>query len=310
MNDLPLTTAGGLWAVFAGVSFGVTAVVFKMGSSRGLTPVQIVSISACFGAVIFGGMTITAPMEKVPAVVWLPALTAGVTQYLMLLVLRSALRLGPMSAMWCAVSLLFVPVILYSRIALHKSLTLLQIAGVCAAAACVITASAANRRSRADSFRTAGMTGGRGLLYLVVLVTLMLLNGVSGIVQYDLSQRSVDEGMTLLVKHGSCYYFVFYLGIAGVCLLDLAVRGKLLSGLRAAWVFGIIAGACSSLGMYSLGTASALSGSVAFAVCGAAGILWTAIVGAAFFHEQRTFAWYATIALGVVAVIVGNLGAG
>ncbi len=297
---------GGLFAVLSGMAFCIGAILFKVGQGRDLTPMQIIAIAGAVGTVVFAVPAMQAPLGEAPPIVFILAAVAGVSQYFLVTLLRLALKFGAMSAMWCAVSLMFVPVIFYSWLAWDQGLTVCKTVGACMAVACVITATEANRKSH-QTHAHLHMTYRRAAAYLGLLVTIFLVNGVSAGTQFDLSQRMDAAGRKLLDQYGMIYYAAFYATIFITTATDLAIRSKLMPALRKGWWMGILTGVGSVVGMYIVGLASMAIGSITFALCGAAGILTTAIVGAVFFKEKRSLAWYATITLGTVAVIMGNI---
>lgn len=307
LAEITTSAFGGLLAVLAGIAFCIGGILFKVGQGHNLTPMQILVIAAGVGFLIFIVQAFQSPLGEVPAIVFILAVVAGVSQYFLVLLLRLALKLGPMSAMWCAVSLMFVPVIFYSWLALGQGLTGVKIMSVCAAVACVIAAAEANRRSQHKISPHHRLTYRRAFAYLGLLVGIFLVNGVSAGSQFDLSQRAADTSRTLLKEYGTVYYAAFYATIMASAAIDLAARRKLLASLRAAWWLGILTGLGSAAGMYMAGAASIAIGSISFALTGAAGILAAAVAGTIFFSEKRSLMWYATITLGVAAVVMGNL---
>jgi len=307
--DSTTLAQGGMLAVIAGLCYALTGVMLKLGHTRGLAPVQIILISTGLAAVVYGVYAAHILPGGIPPIVWILALAVGLSQYVLQWLLNVAMKLGPLSAMWCAMSLLFVPVIIYSYLVLDKGLTALQLIGACAAIGCVVTASVARHRPAPGADLPAGAAKPRGkaLVYLGVLVMILLINGIANIAQFDLSQRITSPGVTLLDRYWACYYFIFFASVAVAAFIELTLRRKLLVSVRRAWPYGLVAGAGAGTGLYILGRASTGDGSIAFAICGATGILATAAVGAAFFQEKRSLAWYATVALGIAAVILGNL---
>ncbi len=306
LAEVTSSALGGLFAVLSGMAFCIGAILFKVGQNRDLTPMQILMIAAAVGTAVFVFPATETPLDEVPAIVFILAIAAGVSQYFLVTLIRLALKFGAMSAMWCAVSLMFVPVIFYSWLAWGQGLTIYKTLGACAAVACVITATEANRQSH-RTHEHLHMSYRRAAAYLGLLVVIFLVNGISAGTQFDLSQRTTAAGRKLLDQYGMVYYLVFYATIFVATAADLAIRRKLMPAVRKGWWMGILTGFGSTAGMYIVGLASIAIGSITFALCGAAGILTTAIAGAIFFKEKRSLAWYATIALGVAAVILGNL---
>ena len=61
---------------------------------------------------------------------WLWGILGGLGQYAAVKMLAGALRLGPLSPLWCMVSLAFVPTLVYSALFLGEGLKHLQYAAI------------------------------------------------------------------------------------------------------------------------------------------------------------------------------------
>jgi drug/metabolite transporter (DMT)-like permease len=294
-----------LLAAVSGVSFSLMGVAYKIGQPRRLEATDIAGVAMTLAAVAFTLLALLAGSGWPPPRVWALGFLAGVTQYATLRLVQAALRLGPLPALWCAVSLSFVPAVPYAAKVFGERPGPFQIVAVLVATACVLAAS-----------RCAGDAGPaepgavsvqrRRLTYLLVLVAIVALNGISGICITDMSLRAARERATYRDLFGDAYNAIFYASLAVPILLDLAWRKRLrltppLLGL------GLLHGSGSGMGIVTVALASQLGGSIAWAICGACGILTTALVGALAFGERRTRAWYATCALGILAVALAQI---
>jgi len=221
-----------------------------------------------------------------------------------------ALRMGPLSALWCAISLSFLPTLPYAYFMFGQGLYIFQYLGVIAAVGCVVSAAVANKAKPAEPAVPATPLRpkvGTRLAYFGLLVLMMISNSVNNLAILDISNRHIDAAHTLWDIHFQPFLVIFYASLGGLCLCDLLYRRKfnvsagnlLLLGLPAA--FGSIAG------LYLQGFASKLGGAVSYAIAGAAGIVFAAAIGTVFFKEKRTALWYLTIGLGALAVVLGNI---
>lgn len=298
-------------AIGSGVAFTLVAVAYKLGQSRQVTPLQLMPIMAGAGVIFFGLKLDAAELQQAPAIVWVLGILAGLAQYACTKLFPAAMRMGPMSALWCAASLPFLPVIPYAWLAYGTKLSSLGYASLAAATACVAMASVASSPGK-GSEESRSAARGRALVYCAVLTGVLLTNSLLYVSQWDLSQRGETTG-NLLTRFGNLYMVLMYTSLAGSAVMELVCRRDARPQVRRI-ALGAIAGAGSVAGLLLLNVAAqTLSNSgqkestIIYALSGAAGICTMAIVSAIFFAERRSASWYATIALGVLAVVLGNL---
>lgn len=291
-------------AVAAGVSFALIGITYKMGQSRGVLPAQVMLVMSAIGGLVYGARAATLDLSPMPRSIVLLGIGVGLTQWMALQLVSAALRKGPLSAAWCAISLSFLLVFPYALVVFGRSPGFFQLASAVLAALCVISASL--NQGSSGGLDTGPKPGWKSLWYLLLLVALLLVNSVISIGQYDLSQRHAGEA-TLLGLYSSVFYSVLYATLVITLLTQLLLQRRLHPRRGAMWRLGLLAGAGSVAGLYTQGVAVGLAGPVIYAIGGAAGLIFTALVAAVAFKEQRTLLWYATIALGAAAVVMGNL---
>ena len=294
---------GILLAVVAGCSLALMGFTYKIGARRKITPAQIMLIVCVFGTISYGIRCAWIDWSTVPWWFWLVGLGIGVTQCLAIELMGIGLKMGPLSALWCAVGLGFLPVLLYGRIFLGQSLDGWKIAGVIAAVGCVVAASMGQGSGAAGP----GLKAGRKAMgFLAMIVVLTLLNAALSVAQFDLGLRASPNGGSYLSQLGDLYYLMIYVTLGGFLLAELSIRrvGIAPKGLLS---LGLVAGFGSVVGLQLSGQAASLAKGIAYPICGASGILITAIVATIAFHEKRTKYWYLTVGLGVLAVVLGNL---
>jgi drug/metabolite transporter (DMT)-like permease len=100
---------------------------------------------------------------------------------------------------------------------------------------------------------------------------------------------------------------ILYASIVAGFVVELAVRGGSLAPAR--WTVGLgLLGGCGSIGGLSLLTASACMGTaIVFPVSGVSSIVFTAIVAVLALGERPNRVWFATLALGILAVAASGL---
>jgi drug/metabolite transporter (DMT)-like permease len=186
---------------------------------------------------------------------------------------------------------------------MHHTPGVLQWAAITAAFACVVTASGngTSPQPAPGKHRNLWQSSAYGL----ILGALLVMNSFSALAQSDLSQRA-GAGATHLALYGNWYYCLLYATLGISILVDRLITRRRPASLWAMAILGLLAGAGSLGGMYCLGFAAELGGSIMYALCGAAGIVVASAASVAFFREKLTLRWIATILLGITAVWLGT----
>ena len=129
-------------AGLSGVAFSLIGISYRMGQPRGIAPGHVMACIAAAGIVIFGVQSAGLPLADVPLLVIALGVAAGLTQYVLVRIMKAALRMGPLSPAWCALALSFLPTIAFSSISLGEKLGLMHGLALIAGIACVLAASA------------------------------------------------------------------------------------------------------------------------------------------------------------------------
>lgn len=295
-------------AALSGVAFAVMGVAYRHGQARGIHTMHIVAICSPVGALCFGWRAWGDGLSGLPWMVSLAGMAAGVSQFLLLYVIRAALRRGPLASLWCALMLGFVPGIVYSAVVFGEPLgwsewgAILLAVGAVAAAASNLPDSAEARTSR------------RPLGYGLLLVLALLLNAVPLLALTDLGHRGIkaqglgDAGAatSLLARFGNVYFFLLYACMTCGIAADQGIVRRPLPALRAWLPLGLLAAAGSVTGMWLIGRCAFLPAAQVFTLSSVASILAGALFGTALFGEKRNVRWYACIALCCAAVLVAR----
>jgi drug/metabolite transporter (DMT)-like permease len=294
-------------AALSGLCFAGIGMAYKLGNSRSVSTCHILLGLCVVGMAACAPLSFPSQMHA-PALIWILGVVAGLSQYVTIRLIGKGLALGSLSVVWCIVSLSFFPVIPYACFLFHKALDRPQWMGLLAAVACVLMASWGSKPQAPTSLAAAAGAKApphRRLLFLLVLASILLGNSISNIIQTHLAQTPVESPAKFLETYGAIWMFTLYASAGLAALVDLAVRRKL----AAPWKWMVALGA--------LGGASSLSGMrfqnavamhpMSYAINGSVGIIVAAVLSVLFFKERISPAWHATIALGILAVVLGNL---
>jgi hypothetical protein len=298
----------GVWESFvlptlAGISFSVIAVAYRLGQSRGIAPLDLLGLCAAAGTAVFAVLFVRSglPLGSLPIHLWIWGILGGLGQYAAVKMLAEGLRLGPLSPLWCMLSLAFVPTLVYSAMFLGEGLRPLQYAALAASILCVISASAKPEMPGASSGRRQDLPA--RLLYLVLLVAILVTNSLLPIGQRVLNAGTTAQGDS---NPGSGHFLLMlcYLTLMLSVALD-AVLVKRTAFPRRTWLLlGLLtaAGSICGLGLLNMCASSA----IVFAVQGIVSIVLVAVISVLAFRENTSASWYGTIVLGVLAVTLAN----
>jgi drug/metabolite transporter (DMT)-like permease len=232
------------------------------------------------------------------------------TQYLAVKLVAMGLKAGPLSPVWCAVSLTFVPVTLYATAVFSEPLGAMRGLGVVAAMGCVVMAS----MGQDEAAGRAGLSSWRGrALYGALLVTILLANSVSDVAMKEMGTRTVSgvAGAASYVKqYGDLFVTLLYAFLAAGVVGDMVVRrkgrepGMATGRLKVALGLGVVAAVGSIGGIWLTQQFAGSHAAMAFTVRGAASILAASVVSVIAFRERFSRRWVGTVGLGVLAVVM------
>lgn len=296
-NSHPLMLPIPLLAVASGLTFSLIAIAMRAAAGRGIDTLQAFLFLAIGGGLYFTGLEawhMVNGIDQAPPwqVVALGAL-AGVTQYGSARFFRIAIRMGPLTPLWCAMLLGFLEPVAWSALVRGVPVTSGQwIAIACAVAAVVSSSRLAGTSGSPVVDRT---TSHRGL-YAALLVTVLLLNGVCNVCLKEVQ----DQGW------GDSYVWALialYIGVVIPAWIELRIASHRLRPWRQVLPWGVI-GACGSVGGMSL-LRLCLEGSAAtvFTIQSASSIVGAAIAGIFIFRERASFAWWMTVFFVLAAVV-------
>ena len=284
-------------SILAGALTGGCGIGYKIGGMGNVYPIQSAAFLSVFGMIVFGLLGWNEWKDLTLFAVFGGAIF-GLTQYLGIRLLRVALKLGPLSPAWCAQSLNFIPVIIYSGIFLGEKLSFWQYFALFFTV-CSILAAACNTSGgkKTDSFKGRLIYGG---LLVAILVCISILN--VGLKYAAVTIQGVS-GKNLLAINGNlimCFTYVF-IGLGASIDLTLSRSWQIN---KYAWTGGAIVTVCALfsfvLALFVVPRAPAV---VFFALSNASSILTAGLLSTFFMKEKRTFCWYLTIIFSVLAIL-------
>ncbi|MFH0882496.1 MAG: hypothetical protein V2A56_05895 [bacterium] len=300
-----------LLAVLSGVCLSIIGVAFKIGQSRNVTPLYISMCMGIAGALFFGVQMDWSELGDLPTIVWVFALLNASGQIVAMYLVNVCLKLGPLSPLWAAMNLTFLPVILYSAILFGEPVTGMQFAAVAAGILTVAFASQMTTGGGAAGEKEKSAFPMKAKLsYGIYLLVILLSNSIVFITIKDLGTRPLAAGMdvTILGRYLAPIYFTLYVGLA----LFTGTAGYLQKVKPKRWgdlvKLGLLAALGSISGLLLLKVCIPLPAALVFTISGVITIISGAIASILFFREKIFWAWYATVGAGVLAVILANLG--
>jgi hypothetical protein len=295
-----------LLAILSGISFSLIGIALRLGSDHEIHPLHIVAVSSLMGVIVFA-IRLTAHFgEQIPVLVFALGALAGVSQYVVLHAFKWALNLGPLSPLWCALMLSFIPVILYVGWFRGETVAPVQYGAVGLAVVCVLIASMGQRKDPGGTGRLRPRTRWRALEYGVVLLAVLLLNSIANICMKELGITPSELGGTYMSQYGAAFFATLYLCVQVCVMTDNVVTRRRPGSFRWMLILGALTGVGSIGGLWLLEVCIELPAAVLFTVNSISSILFTCLIGAFYFREPKTLSWYATIATAVVVVLLAR----
>ncbi len=299
-------------AALGGLSFSFLGIGYRLGQNKNIRSEPIGAIAGLAGVTLFLVESGASSIFSVPPVIWLTAILIGVSQFLLVKLVKVALDYGPLSPLWCAVSLQFVPIVIFSHFAFREFLGALHYVGLIAATACVSLGAIANNKNSkpvsAES-RDKHAVGKRNLMiYGVILIVVLLGNSIAGMAVKYLGMTKAIGDKTLMDQYGGQYLFWFYTAFALALWSNVARIGR--TSVNGNWRYasfcGLVSGGGSVGGMLALRACVAMPAATMFTIVSIMSILGAAVFGTLHFGEKRSPAWYGMLAAGIATVLLFN----
>ena len=297
-------TSAILLSLLSGVMFAVAGVAYRVGMIGNVQANQCGVGLSVIGFIGFGLLG----YQEWQYLDWRLALiltVTGVAQYLVMLLLRYALKTGPLSPAWCAVSLGFIPVIIYAAIGCGEKLSVCQYISIAATVGAIVSASFSGEGSKDGEKQSSSWVN--KVIYCIILLLLVVFNSTLPVALKLCSNLTfLNSSVTYKAGCGNVILSIVYFFIMALGAIDLTVRKQ--------WVFNRYAcygpvllalGACSAYGLqlYLVDRAPAV---IVFALSNTVSILGAALISVGVFKEKITRAWYFTIGFSILAIILNR----
>ena len=281
-----------LTAVAAGFAFSLTGIAFRIGERGGASPLQVMTPACSIAFLIFGVQAIKV-WDRVDWVFCFWSVATGLTQYGLIKLVKPTLKRGPLSPMWCALMLSFVPTILYAWLFLGDRFTWWGLLSMLAALEAVFAAAGAT-----DTKNAGGESRGRQkVIYGVLLIVLLLMNSEANIANKTLQARTPDFDSVVCV-----YLALLYWGLIVPAWIEAAAVNRINFRSKYLYLAAGIAAIGSMGGMALQNIVIGYSAALVFTVICASSILFGAVMSVVICKEKRTLSWYLAI-FGALAAI-------
>ncbi len=298
-----------LLAVLSGICLSLIGVAFRLGQNRGVIPLHISMCMGLAGALFFGVQMDWSDLGALPVFVWIMALLTTAGQIGAMHLVRICLGMGPLSPLWSAMNLTFLPVILYSAFVFSEKITFFGWTALLAAVVCVFFASQtgseappADEEGRKRSLRIKLTYG--SLLFLVLVG-----NSLVFIVLKDLGTRIVGNGIetSYLGAYLAPIYFLMYISLALFSGLTAWIQKAVPDKVTDLVWLGLLAAGGSISGLLLINASMALPAGILFTINGMITILGGVIASVLFFAEPMKPVWFGTVGFGLLAVLLANM---
>ena len=295
-------------AVLSGAFFSLIGISYRIGQSRLVRPEPIAAFVGLAGVIVFALRTRGIDYGSVPAVVIALGAIVGAAQYILVKLVRVALARGPLSPLWCVLSLSSMPAVVAARFAFGEELAPLQMVGLALTVVCVAFGSRLQQQPAGGPQRAAA-AGRRAFVYVIILFATLAINSTSAIALNYLGRTPGAGAASHMHRFGEPYLLTFYLALCVPLWLDVVLSRR--GGVRWSWAapLGMLAATGSIVGMSMWRVCAPMPAATLFTVANVVSILSASLVSVVFFAERRPAAWYAMIASGVTAVVLFNLDA-
>ncbi len=279
--------------ILTGVASAASGVALRWAQDKNLLPTQLLMLTGFCGAIYFG-LRGHAEWALVGWPAILIGIAGGVTQYIPIRLFKRALELGPLSPAWCTLALgEFVPVIVFSLVFLGEELTVCRGLSLAATFTAIVFASLGGETAERRKFEWR-----KQLIYLGYLVGIFLMAGVLGI-----CLKYCADGE--LAKQQNVVMCLVYLMLFLLPVMEITAAKKWTLSADF-WICGsVFTAAC--LVQYSLILFLVhLPAILVFALSNTVSLLAASVFSTCFFHEKRSWQWYAMLAAAIAAILLNR----
>jgi drug/metabolite transporter (DMT)-like permease len=300
---MPAAASTILLAIGSGIAFSMMALAYRWGETKQVRPQMVFWGVAALGAGVFAvRCVLRGEFEWLPFPVLFWAILGALGQYAAIILMQSAMRRGAFGPIWCALTLNFIPVTIFSLAVAGEKQSVGQWLAMVLAIGCVVVAAMDPGKSAMEKKDENPEEKGRFsiLAYAVMLLTLMFTNGLLNVGMKHL--KLPTSGGPYLPAHMNTFLFMMYITLFTAITIEWLLWRKNVPKLRVAAGPVVVAGVGSLLGVVCLITAGMGPNVIAFVVSSILSVLGGFIGAAVFFKDPLTRTSWTVIALGVASV--------
>ncbi|GEM_PF-3214530 len=288
-------------AICAGLCNGMCGVGYRIAASGKTAPMQCAVVASIFGSVIFG-FRAHAEWANASWGMCFAGAVFGLTQYWSIRGFRWAMKLGPFSPAWCAMSLSFLPAIIYAGIFLGETLDVWKYASILATVAAIVFAGASGNGGSTACGSTA-----RRIVYIATLLMILVSAGtINAGLKFCTVYTEAGYSQPMQSAGGNVIMTWVYVFMGLGCAADLTITRRWQST-RLGWIGSLI------MGVGAVSTFSLLvkildaPAVIVFALTLSVALLSATVISTLFFHEKRTVFWYLTVGFSFAAIVFNVL---
>jgi len=282
--------------IFIGALYAGCGVAYKIGSEGKVPSIESAVTLSFFGFILFGLMGYSEWSTMTPGL-YLAGALFGLTQFLGCRLILNALKMGPLSPVWCAQSLSFVPVIIYSALFLGESFSSFQYISLVATFGAILAAAWGGGGKHVAGLR-------QHLVFGAVLVTILVSLSVLSLgLKFCSAHTEVGTTASISDLHGNALMALTYLFI-GLCgFVDLTLRKAWVVNRQAVTSGALLTVCALSAFALTLSIVSKVPAVLLFAGSSAVSILGACLISTFCFREKRTTGWYLTLGMSLLAIL-------
>jgi drug/metabolite transporter (DMT)-like permease len=282
----------------AGVSFAAMGLAYRWGETKHVRP-QMVLWGACvLGAALFLARCIAlGQFWQTPPRVVLWAVAGSLGQYVAIVLMGRALKRGTFGPVWCALTLTFIPVAIYTTFFTDEHSSVWRWIAIALAVGCVVVASMDPSLNKDHAARKHHGS----FLFALLLLMLMFTNGIVNVGLKDLGLPHPPTG-PLVPAFRDAFMFILYFVFVIAISIEWLFRRRNIPQLRVVAGPAILCAIGSLLGIGLMTEASSGPSFLPFVISGILSVVGGFLGAAVFFKDKLTWISWLVIALGVASV--------
>lgn len=285
-------------AILSGLLGGFGGIGYKISGAGKVNALQSASVLAFFGIIFFGvRAAVFGEWQSLSWQMVVLTIVTGVAQYLGQIMLKVTLDMGPLSLVWCAAALQFMPAIIFSYFAYDEPFTVFNFLALLALFAAIVSASGGQENKDGGKLRSPAWLFGLSLLVMLTLFSSCAIG-----MKFGWYYHVPGSENSLMQNNGNVFFCLLYGAIFIFCTADVVVR-KTWHFSAKGWIGSLMLAFGTILQFTLQKSVLHLPAALLFALSCSASILFTCIISTTFFHEKRTRSWYLTLGFALAAIL-------